>query len=101
MKKEKIKIDVRKSPNDKAFTSKELAFTVDLDLLDYGITCELKRLAKTLVEIYRKSNSTAVIDLLEDISNSIQVFEPERVEKSLTRNDMVEMNMLSKKEPKK
>ena len=97
MEKEKIKIVVRKSPNDKAFTSKDLSFTVDLDLLDYGITCELKRLAKTLVEIYRKSNSIAVIDLLGDISNSIQVFEPERVEKSLTRKDMVDMNMLSEK----
>ena len=91
----KIKVNVRKTEDGRFFVTENLAFEVQEDLLDYKIVPEVKRLCKVFVEIYNKSNSTAIIDLLEDISNSIQMdLGGEGIRKTITREDYKELGMI-------
>ena len=47
-----------------------LKVSVESDLLDYGIEKEVTQIKKLLMVILKKSNTTAVIDLLQDLYNS-------------------------------
>ena len=51
----------------------KVKFEVCKDLLEYEITWEIKRIAKEFDIIYTKTNSTILLDLLENIYNSVDI----------------------------
>ena len=67
------KIAISNTDDEKVFSTENLSFSVQQDLMDYEILPEVKMLCQALVDIYDKSNSTAIIDLLKDISSSIEL----------------------------
>ena len=59
----KIKVDVRKDENGKNFSTEELSFHVDYDLLDGKTQVNIKQIAKSLVKIFRKTNASKIFQI--------------------------------------
>jgi len=53
---------------------KEIQFEINEDLIDCGITTEIKEISKQLERMYLKSNATAVKDFLKDLYEGFDVF---------------------------
>jgi len=59
---------------------KEIQFEIGDDVLDYGIRCEVKKISVLVDKAYRKSNASAIKDLLKDMYESFDVMEKIREE---------------------
>ena len=96
-----MEVDVRKSGNQTVFATKQVSFIIENELLEPNIKPEIKKIVEALSEISIKSYPITIHDLLDDISSSISVFDAELPLKSLSREDLEKMNLISKKNKRK